>query len=115
MFLIQNLLLVLVFLLLINSYIFIKFQVKNIEVEDDKAIVDIDVYDVVNREGGRQVDTPQNYLKGEIPNLNQTNVEFAIKIKMRRELIDYIGKRFRWNSDELKGSKIEFKFNHLKQ
>ena len=92
----------------------IKFKVKDISVDDDKAIVNIDVYDVVKRKGGRQQDTPQNYLKGEIPNLNQTNVEFAIKIKMRRELIDYIGKRFRWNSDELKGSKIEFKFNHLK-
>ena len=83
--------------------------------DDDKAIVNIDVYDVVNREGGRQQDTPQNYLKGEIPNLNQTNVESAIKIKMNRELIDYVGKRFRWTSDNIKGSKIDFKFNHLKQ
>lgn len=93
----------------------IKFQVKNIDVEDDKAIVDIDVYDVVNREGGRQVDTPQNYLKGEIPNLNPTKVEDAIKIKMRGELKDYIGKRFRWVPQDPKGSKIEFRFNHLKQ
>jgi hypothetical protein len=93
----------------------IKFKVKDISVDDDKAIVNIDVYDVVNREGGRQQDTPQNYLKGEIPNLNQTNVESAIKIKMNRELIDYVGKRFRWTSDNIKGSKIDFKFNHLKQ
>jgi hypothetical protein len=93
----------------------IKFQVKNIDVEDDKAIVDIDVYDVVNREGGRQVDTPQNYLKGEIPNLTPAKVEDAIRIKMRGELRDYIGKRFRWVADDPKGAKIEFKFNHLKQ
>ena len=93
----------------------IKFQVKKIDVENDKAIVDIDVYDVVNREGGRQVDTPQNYLKGEIPNLNSKKVEDAIRIKMRGELRDYIGKRFRWVAEDPKGAKIEFKFNHLKQ
>jgi hypothetical protein len=93
----------------------IKFQVKNINVEDDKAIVDIDVYDVVNRQGGRQVDTPQNYLKGEIPDLTPAKVEDAIRIKMRGELKDYIGKRFRWVADDPKGAKIEFKFNHLKQ
>jgi hypothetical protein len=93
----------------------IKFQVKEIDVEDDKAIVDIDVYDVVNREGGRQVATPQNYLKGEIPDLTPAKVEDAIRIKMRGELRDYIGKRFRWVADDPKGAKIEFKFNHLKQ
>ena len=93
----------------------VKFQVKNIDVEGDNAIVNIDVYDVVNRVGSRQVDTPQNYLKGEIPNLNQTKVEDAIKIKMRGELKDYIGKRFRWNPEDPKGAKIEFRFNHLKQ
>jgi len=93
----------------------VKFQIKNIDIEDDNAIVNIDVYDVVNREGGRQQDTPQNYLKGEIPNINQTKVENAIKLKMNRELIDYIGKRFRWKPEDVKGSKVEFRFNHLKQ
>jgi len=93
----------------------IKFQVKKIDADDNKAIVDIDVYDVVNRENGTQVFTPQNYLKGEIPNLNLTKVEDAIKIKMRGELKDYIGKRFRWVANDPKGAKIEFKFNHLKQ
>jgi hypothetical protein len=93
----------------------IKFQVKNIDVEGDNAIVNIDIYDVVNREGNKQVDTPQNYLRGEIPNLNQSNVEDAIKIKMRGELKDYIGKRFRWKPEDPKGAKIEFRFNHLKQ
>ena len=59
--------------------------------------------------------TPQNYLKGEIPNLNQTKVEDAIKIKMRGELKDYIGTRFRWKAEDPKGAKIEFRFKHLKQ
>jgi hypothetical protein len=93
----------------------IKFQVKNIDVEGDNAIVNIDIYDVVNRKGNKQVDTPQNYLRGEIPNLNQSKVEDAIKIKMRGELKDYIGKRFRYKPEDPKGAKIEFRFNHLKQ
>ena len=93
----------------------IKFQVKNIDVDDDKAIVDIDVYDVLKRENNTQVSTPQNYLKGEIPNLDSTKVEDAIKIKMRGELKDYIGKRFRWKAEDPKGAKIEFRFKHLKQ
>jgi hypothetical protein len=77
--------------------------------------VNIDIYDVVNRKGNKQVDTPQNYLRGEIPNLNQSKVEDAIKIKMRGELKDYIGKRFRYKPEDPKGAKIEFRFNHLKQ
>jgi hypothetical protein len=89
----------------------IKFQIKNIDVEDDKAIVEVDVYDVINRE----VDTQQNYLKGEIPNITPTKVEDAIKFKMKDELKDYIGKRFRWMSEDPKGSKIEYRFNHLKK
>jgi hypothetical protein len=94
----------------------IKFKVKNVTVgDDDSAIVDIDVYDVFKRENNTQVHTPQNYLKGEIPNLNSSKVEDAIKIKMRGELKDYIGKRFRWTPQDPKGAKIEFRFNHLKQ
>jgi hypothetical protein len=34
---------------------------------------------------------------------------------MRGELKDYIGKRYTWEPEGLKGSKIEFRFNHLKQ
>jgi hypothetical protein len=93
----------------------IKFKVRNIDVEDNKAIVNIDVYDVFKRENNTDVYTPENYLKGEIPNLNPTKVEEAIKIKMRGELKDYIGKRFRWTPEDPRGSNIEYKFSHLKQ
>jgi hypothetical protein len=47
--------------------------------------------------------------------MNQNKVENAIKLKMRGELKDYIGKRYTWAPEGLKGSKIEFRFNHLKQ
>ena len=42
-------------------------------------------------------------------------MEDAIKIKLRRELVDYIGTRFKDNLENPVGAKIEFKFNHLKK
>ena len=93
----------------------IKFKVNSIDIEQDKAIVTIDVYDVLNRVGGKEIKTPQNYLKGEIPNLTPSNVENAIKIKMKGELKDYIGKRVRYTSEDIPESKIDFKFNHIKK
>ncbi len=93
----------------------IKFKVNSIDTDGDKSIVNVDVYDVVKRQSGRQQDTPENYLNNEIPNLTTTNVEDAIKIKMRRELIDYIGTRFKDNLENPVGAKIEFKFYHLKK
>jgi len=95
----------------------IKFQVKKIDVDNDRAIVDIDIYDVINRDGRKEVDTPQNYLRGEIPNLTPDKVERGIKVKMFEPLKDYIGKRFSWDwaSGDPKGAKIEFRFNHLKK
>ena len=93
----------------------IKFKVNSIDTEGDKSIVNVDVYDVVKRQSGKQQDTPENYLNNEIPNLTTTNVEDAIKIKLRRELVDYIGTRFKDNLENPVGAKIEFKFNHLKK
>jgi hypothetical protein len=91
----------------------IKFKVKSVDVEGDKAIIDIDVIDVLRRVDGREVETPQNYLKGEIPNLNKQKVEDTIKVKLKGELRDYIEKRFRYNADDV--SNMEFRFNHLKE
>jgi hypothetical protein len=93
----------------------IKFKVNSVDLEDDKAIVTIDVYDVVKREGGKQVPTPQNYLKGEIPRLSVQDVEERIKMYMREKLKDYIGTRFRWMDEIPVGTKVDFKFNHLKK
>ena len=93
----------------------IKFKVNSIDVDDDKAIVTIDVFDVIKREDGKGVQTPENYLKGELPGINQKFVEDKIKSKMRSELVDYIGTRFRWLPEDPINSKVEFKFNHLKK
>mgnify|MGYP003353563737 FL=1 len=98
-----------------NNPINIKFQVKSIDIEGDKAIVNIDIYDVVKREGGKGVPTPENYLKGELRGVDKELVEGKIKSKMRSELVDYIGTRFRWLPEDPINSKVEFKFNHLKK
>ena len=105
-----------------NSYGFenpananIKFKVKSVDIEGDKAIVTIDVYDVLKREGNKSIPTPQNYLRGEIPNLTTKKVEDKIASKMRGELKDYTGTRQRYTHEIPPGTKIEFKFNHLKK
>ena len=91
-----------------------KFKVKSIDIEDDKAVVTVDIYDVLKREGGKEVPTTQNYLKGEIPNITPKIIEDNIKTKLRGELKDYIGTRFRYTENPPK-TQVEFKFNHLKQ
>jgi hypothetical protein len=93
----------------------IKFKVKSVDIEDDKAIVTVDVYDVIKREGNKSVPTTQNYLRGEIPNITPEKVENRIKIKLRDELKDYIGSRFRYTDETPPETKIDFKFNHIKK
>jgi len=93
----------------------IKFKVKSVDIEGDKAIVNVDVYDVIKREGNKSVPTAQNYLKGEIPNITPEKVESSIKNKLRGELKDYIGSRFRYTDETPPETKIDFKFNHIKK
>lgn len=93
-----------------------KFKIKSIDVEDDKAIVVVDILDVLSRQGGKGVPMTQNYLKGEVPNLTPKMVEDIVKIKIRDEIKDYIGTRFsRANKEQPSKSQLEFKFNHLKK
>ena len=93
----------------------IKFKVKSVDIEGDKAIVNVDVYDVIKRENDREVPTPQNYLRGEIPNITPEKVENRIKIKLRDELKDYIGSRFKYTDETPPETKIDFRFNHIKK
>jgi hypothetical protein len=93
----------------------IKFKVKSVDIEGEKAIVTIDVYDVVKREGSKGVPTTQNYLKGEIPNITTKYVEDKIISKMSHELKEYVGLRPYWSDEIPKNTQIEFKFNHLKK
>lgn len=93
----------------------VKFKVNSIESDDDKSTVVVDIYDVVKRDGNRGIDTPQNYLKGELPNVSKERVEKTVEDKLKVNLRPYIGPRFRYYEDLPKGSKIQFKFNHLKK
>ncbi len=93
----------------------IKYKIKSVEIEGDKAIVTIDIHDVVHRGDDGEEPTPQNYLKGEMKGMNQKIAEDRVKIKVRELLRDYMKTRFRYNSDDPRNPNIEFKFNHLKQ
>ena len=93
----------------------IKYKIKSVDIDGDKAIVTIDIHDVVNREYNREVPTTQNYLKGEMKGLNQQKVEDKVKTKVRGILRDYMATRFRYNDEDPKIQNIEFKFNHLRK
>lgn len=94
----------------------IKFKIKSIDIEDDTAIVTIDVYDVLRREDGKGVKTPENYLKGEISGITPKKVEERIERKVMYNLKDYIGGRYKsWADSKTPNHKIKLKFNHLRQ
>jgi hypothetical protein len=59
-----------------------------------------------------QIDTPENYLKGEIPNLTPELVEKKIESKLKSNLKNYLGSVFDNENEE---QKIKFRFNHLKK
>lgn len=94
----------------------IKYKIKSIDVEGDKATINVDIYDVFRRGGaGVSLPTPENYLKGEIPNLTIKKVEDVLIQDIKGKFKDYIGPRFRYIGDLPEESKINFKFNHLKK
>jgi len=93
----------------------IKFKVKSVETDGDKATVVVDILDVVMRDDGKEVKTPQNYLKGEIQGMNKERAEERVKIKVMELLRNYMATRFRYNGEDPPMQNIFFKFNHLKQ
>jgi hypothetical protein len=89
----------------------IKYKVNSVEEEGDKLILNVDIYDVVKREDRRGVPTPQNYLKGELPNVDKETVENGLKRHLRNDFSNYLGPRF----DKMEDQNVEFRFNHLKK
>lgn len=89
----------------------IKFKIGSVEEEGDKSIVNVDIYDVVKREDGKSIPTPENYLKGEIPNVDKEKVENELTRRLRRDFWKYLGPRF----DKMEDQNVEFRFNHLKK
>jgi hypothetical protein len=90
----------------------IKFKISSVEEIDDKNVVTVDIYDVLKTRAGVQIATPENYLKGEIPNLTPEKVEKQIETKLRNNFQDYLGPKFSGKPEE---ENIVFRFNHLKE
>jgi hypothetical protein len=89
----------------------IKFKINSIDEGDDKLTVNVDIYDVVKREGIKGVPTPENYLKGELRNVTPKLVEDKLKQRLRTDFKKYIGSKY----ENVEDTNIEFKFNHLKK
>jgi hypothetical protein len=96
----------------VEPKISIKFKISSVEDIDDKNVVNVDIEDVLKMVNGKQVPTPENYLKGEIPNVTPEKVEKEIEKKLRGNLRDYLGPKF---SDKPEEENIVFRFNHLKK
>ena len=90
----------------------IKFKISSVEDIDDKNVVNVDIQDVLKVVDGKQVPTPENYLKGEIPNVTPEKVEKQIEAKLRNNFQNYLGPKF---SDKPEEENIVFRFNHLKK
>jgi hypothetical protein len=93
----------------------IKFKIKSVEEEGDKATVTIDILDVIHRGDSGEEPTPQNYLKGEMKGMSKELAEEKVKVKVMGLLRDYMASRFRYNGEDPPIQNILFKFNHLKQ
>ena len=89
----------------------IKFKINSVEEEGDKSIVNVDIFDVLKREDGKSVPTPENYLKGELPNITKEKIENDLKRKLRGDFWKYLGPRF----EKMEDQNVEFRFNHLKK
>jgi len=93
----------------------IKFKIKSIDIDGDKATVVVDILDVIRRNNNVEMQTPQNYLNGEMQGMNKERAEERVKIKIRGLLRDYMASRFRYSREDPPVQNIFFKFNHLKK
>ena len=89
----------------------IKFKISSIEDLGDKNAVNVDIYDVLKTENGKQIPTPENYLKGEIPNVTPEKIEKEVERKLRQNFREYLGPKLGNTDEEL----VTFRFNHLKK
>jgi hypothetical protein len=92
-------------------YLKIKFKISSIEDLGDKNAVNVDIYDVFKTENYKQIPTPENYLKGEIPNVTPEKIEKEVERKLRQNFRQYLGPKLGNQDEEL----VTFRFNHLKK
>ena len=89
----------------------IKFKISSIEDLGDKNAVNVDIYDVFKTENGKEIPTPENYLKGELGNVTPEKVEKEVERKLRQNFRQYLGPKLGNQDEEL----VTFRFNHLKK
>lgn len=94
----------------------IKYKIKSVDVDGDKAIVNVDILDVLERgSDSKELKTSKNYLKGEMKGMTPQRAEEKVKSNIRGKLRDYMATRFRYNDEDPKIQNIIFKFNHTKK
>lgn len=93
----------------------VKFKIKKIDIEDDKAVITVDIYDVVKMNWNTEMSTPENYLKGELENIDKDYVEKKVKQNITYNLQDFVGPAAGWSEELRDEHNIRFKFNHLKK
>jgi hypothetical protein len=95
----------------------IKYKIKDVIQKDNKVIIQVDIVDVKIRRGNVGIDTPQNYLKGELPGITKEKIEKSVKSDLVRNFKEFIGNRLPsyYENLDLKDSLIDFEFNHVKK
>jgi len=92
----------------------IKYKISKIDVDGDKAIITVDIYDVLKNVNNVGVSTPENYLKGELPGITKEFIEKSVTNNLLRNFREYVGPRFGYYDGLSDIHNIKFKFNHLK-
>jgi hypothetical protein len=95
----------------------VKYKINSVNDDGDKVVVNVDVVDVLKLEFGtnRGLDTPENYLKGELEGITKERVEKTLRRKLNGEFREFIGPRYRYNDPLPESSVIDYNFNHLKK
>ena len=96
----------------------IKYKVRSVDNNEDSATINVDIYDVLKSSGGASIETPENYLKGELGPITKEDVEKELITHLSNtKLRKFLGNKnnFTWGQDIPKDSNISFKFNHLKK
>lgn len=93
----------------------IKYKISGVDIQGDKAVVTVDIHDVSKRKGSQTIDTPENYLKGELRGVTKDSVERNVESKLKGKFREFIGKRFNYRDRLSDIYDLKFKFNHLKE
>ena len=69
----------------------IKFKIKDIKEENNTAIIEVEILDVLKMAGNVSLPTPENYLKNEIPGITKEKIEKKVESQIRSDYRKYFG------------------------